>query len=227
MPPPQIRPCPECYSTKISWHSRRSRRCKLVSLTAMFTNFTVKIIGMGTAPFSRRACPGALTNNAFVCEKSRRPGCTSRPRAFAVLLLRLRAFYKVALPIASAAGRFHFCMVTGIYPSFHLRFRCAAAPLLAVALLFLGGCTQVAGVVVYQDSHVPAKGAIVSVGEPQSGFSYQPHRVDGAGHFSFYIDPLDNSDIWVIPPHGDPTLDAIHLQPSQVNSHMYVVLPNQ
>ncbi len=118
-------------------------------------------------------------------------------------------------------------MVIGSFAFVPLRFRRAAALLMTLALLFLGGCTQVAGVVVYQGSHIPAKGAIVSVGEPQSGFNYQPHRVDGSGHFSFSIDPLDNSDIWVIPPHGDPTLDAIHLQPSQVNSHMYVVLPNQ
>jgi hypothetical protein len=103
----------------------------------------------------------------------------------------------------------------------------AAAALVAASLLTLGGCAQVAGVVVYQGSHVPAKGAIVSVGEPVSGFNYQPHRVDNTGHFRFYIDPLDSADIWVIPPYGKPSLDAIHLQPNQVNSHMYVVLPNQ
>jgi hypothetical protein len=105
--------------------------------------------------------------------------------------------------------------------------RRVAASLVTVGILAMAGCTQVAGVVVYQGSHVPAKGAIVSVGEPQSGFNYEPHTVNSAGHFSFYIDPLDESNIWVTPPHGDPSLDAIHLQPSQINSHMYVVLPNQ
>ena len=99
--------------------------------------------------------------------------------------------------------------------------------LLSASTIFLGGCTHIAGVVVYQGSHIPAKGAVVSVGEPATGFNYQGHSVDKTGHFSFYTDPLDTTNIWVIPPHGDPSLDAIHLQPNQVSSHMYVVLPNQ
>ena len=105
--------------------------------------------------------------------------------------------------------------------------RSAAVLLLVSFTAAFAGCTHIAGVVVYQGSHIPAKGAIVSIGEPATGFSYQPHPVDKTGHFSFYADPLDTSNIWVTPPHGDPSLDAIHLQPSQVNSHMYVVLPSQ
>jgi hypothetical protein len=99
--------------------------------------------------------------------------------------------------------------------------------LLSASTIFFGGCTHIAGVVVYQGSHIPARGAVVSVGEPATGFSYQPHPVDKTGHFSFYTDPLDTSNIWVVPPHCDPSLDAIHLQPSQISSHMYVVLPSQ
>ncbi|MGC8560873.1 MAG: hypothetical protein ACP5O1_09365 [Phycisphaerae bacterium] len=99
--------------------------------------------------------------------------------------------------------------------------------LLSAGTIVLCGCTHVAGVVVYQGSHIPAKGTIVSVGEPATGFNYQPHPVDNTGHFDFYADPLDTNNIWVIPPHGDPSLDAIHLQPSQISSHMYVVLPSQ
>ena len=89
------------------------------------------------------------------------------------------------------------------------------------------GCAHVAGIVVYEHTHLPAAGAIVSVGEPGTPFTYQPHPADKAGKFSFFTDPLNTSNIWVAPPHGRPSLDAIHLQPSQVNGHMYVVLPNQ
>ncbi|HTV47342.1 MAG TPA: hypothetical protein VMG59_02755 [Phycisphaerae bacterium] len=90
------------------------------------------------------------------------------------------------------------------------------------AAVMIGGCTHIAGTVEWENTNQPVTGAQVSVGEPGGDFVSTTHSTDAHGKFSFDINPLDVDDVWVWSGQGNPALNAVHVDPDQVNDHMTV-----
>src|SRR5271170_4997958 len=87
---------------------------------------------------------------------------------------------------------------------------------------FIGGCAHLAGTVEWENTNQPVAGALISVGEPGGDFVSSTHSTDAHGKFSFNINSLDVDDVWVWSGHGNPAINAVHVDPAEVNDHMAV-----
>lgn len=101
------------------------------------------------------------------------------------------------------------------------------AAVAGLALMFLAGCTHVAGRVFWMRSNTPVPTAELSIGPPESVMTIHRYKVHPDGDFSFWINPLDTDNLWVWSGLGDPTLEARHVNPRQVNDHMRIGLSAQ
>ncbi len=91
----------------------------------------------------------------------------------------------------------------------------------------LPSCTHVAGIATWAGTTQPAMGAELSVGVPGSTFTHNYYPVNAKGHFNFWISPLDTDNVWIWSGQGDPSLDSIQLDPSQITDHMAIELPKR
>ena len=90
----------------------------------------------------------------------------------------------------------------------------------------LAGCTHLAGVVVSEDTGRPVPHAEFSVGQPGGGAATSRHYSRSDGKFDFYVDSLDKDNLWVWSGRTDPSVDAVHINPSGISTRMRILLPD-
>jgi hypothetical protein len=90
----------------------------------------------------------------------------------------------------------------------------------------LGGCTHLAGIVVSEDTGHPVAHAEFSVGQPGEVGATSRHYSRADGKFDFYVDSLDKDNLWVWSGRTDPSVDAVHINPSDISTRMRILLPD-
>jgi hypothetical protein len=94
------------------------------------------------------------------------------------------------------------------------------------AIAALAGCTHLAGIVVSENTGRPVPHAQFSVGQPGEVAATSRHYSHLDGKFDFYVDSLDKYNLWVWSGRGDPAVDAVHINPSDISTRMRILLPN-
>ncbi len=90
-----------------------------------------------------------------------------------------------------------------------------------VCMVWMGGCTHVAGVVTKMDGY-PLSTAVFSIGRPTDIANYGTHRVDGSGRFDFYISPTDETNLFLYDGAGAPGETIRQIERSQIGGNMRI-----
>ncbi|NNM87673.1 MAG: hypothetical protein HKL95_04050 [Phycisphaerae bacterium] len=98
--------------------------------------------------------------------------------------------------------------------------------ILPAAMAALSGCTHLAGIVVSGETGRSVPHAEFSVGQPGEVAATSRHYSRASGKFDFYIDSLDQDNLWVWSGRGDPSVDAVHINPSEISTRMRILLPD-
>ena len=95
---------------------------------------------------------------------------------------------------------------------------CLGLAMLATACMHLRG-------VVEEAPGRPSKTAVVSVGRPGGVASFTRHSVDSHGQFDFWLNPLDESDVYVYDSRGDPNITLRRINRTEFGESMRVFVP--
>ena len=96
--------------------------------------------------------------------------------------------------------------------------------LVAAALLFVGGCMRVKGVVEEAPGR-PSQHAIFSVGRPDGIAIYATHHVNAKGEFDFKMSMTDENDLYVYDGRGDPVTTLRRINQGEISTHMKLLVP--
>ena len=96
--------------------------------------------------------------------------------------------------------------------------------LLIFSALFAGGCMHLKGEVVQPPREQPLPTAVISIGRPDSVAVFGSYPVDKNGHFDFYIDQLEATNVYVYDGAADPAVTIMHIDSTHLNDHMRVIM---
>jgi hypothetical protein len=92
------------------------------------------------------------------------------------------------------------------------------------AVVCLGGCTHLKGVVVEEATGRPVRTAVLTVGRPNGIAVFERHPVDAHGAFDFSILPIDETNVYIYDSSADPELTTEHLDPGQLSDKMRLTM---